>query len=172
MTVHSACRGREKVCVGAATVLPLHGRGGTGEKAGLCPILYHRSPLVVGNGHMWLQTLRRKRDTGTVRVVLVRWEMGKQGEGKELSILFLCPREYLRTRFGLCVPFSHLSLRAVWCTGTCRPPPATPAPAVCGRCERFAASPSPRLQSRNARGPERGASAPAGHSGGTKRSRK
>lgn len=69
--------------------------------------------------------------------------MGKQGEGRELSILFLCPREYLRTRFGLCVPFSHLSLRAVWCTGTCRPPPATPALAVCGRCERFAASPQP-----------------------------
>lgn len=100
----------------------------TGVRFGLCPSLYHCSPLVVGSGHMWPRALRRKWDTGTARVVLVRWEMGKQGEGGDLRILCLCPRGYLRTGFGLCVPFSHPSVPAVWCTGICRPPPSPSAP--------------------------------------------
>lgn len=78
--------------------------------------------------------LRGNRDTGTVRAVLLSWEMGKQGEGGELSILFLCPPECLPTGFGPCVPFSQPPVPAVWGTGTCRgpPSPATPAPLFVG----------------------------------------
>lgn len=89
MTVHGGCRGREKVCLGAATVLPLHGRGGDWGEGWAVPQLVPL--LVVGSGHMWPRALRRKWDTGAVGVVLMRWDMGKKWEWGQLSILFICP---------------------------------------------------------------------------------
>lgn len=149
MTVCSGCRGQEKVCVGAATGLPLHGRRLGCAHCSTAPLC----PSAVGTAGKQGHGARRPAELGDGKA---------RGGGRTQHPFPLPPRVFTYGVRSVCPIFPaacpcrvghrHLQRATV---------PSDPGPAFCGHCERLFASPSPRLQSRNARGAEQGAAADA-----------